>query len=151
MKAKTRGNNLSCPPPAGGVANTWRKTSWKKEKNNRNTTAFKQSKVHSYRRTFFPKFQSLEIIGDMYLYTEALSLLSVKLSKSKTIKFVNIPIFEKKKGKYGILKIARKKDENLDEKYGRLNNCAKQMSKIWTKSSPIRMTLRQITKEKNKQ
>ena len=81
-------------------------------------------KAHSYRRAFFPNFPQF---GNNWrylsIYGGVLSLF-VKISRSKNFKFVNIPIFGKKTGKYG-----------------RLKNCAKKMSKNWEKSSPIRMTL----------
>ena len=71
---------------------------------------------------FFQNFQSLEKNWTyVSIYGGVLSLF-VKFSKSKNIKFVNIPIFGKKP------------QENK-------KNCAKKMSKSWEKSSPIRMTL----------
>ena len=43
IKTKTRSNNMSCPPPAGEVANTRKITSWRKrKKKDRNTTACEQ-------------------------------------------------------------------------------------------------------------
>ena len=44
-KKGTRRNNLSCPPPAGEVANTLKRTSGEKRKRKRNTAACKQSKT----------------------------------------------------------------------------------------------------------
>ena len=74
---------------------------------------------------FFPNFPKC---GNNWRYVSiyggVLSLF-VKFSRSKNIKFVTIPIFGKK----------------TPGKYGRLKNCAKKMSKICKKSSPIRMTL----------
>ena len=74
---------------------------------------------------FFQNFQNWENIGDMYRYTEPFCHYSwnspeeAKISSSLTYQYL-----KKKTGKYG-----------------RLKNCANQMSKIWAKSSPIRMTL----------
>ena len=51
----------------------------------------------------------------------------MKFSRSKKIKFVTFHV-------PGTLKKKSGKDE-------RSKNCAKKMPKIWTKSSPIRMTL----------
>ena len=87
----------------------------------------RQNKVHSYRRAFFPKFPKFgnnrRIFRYVSIHGGVLSLF-VKFSRTKNTKFVNIPIFGKKTGKYG-----------------RLKNCAKKTSKNWEKSSPIRMTL----------
>ena len=79
---------------------------------------------------FFHNFQSLEIIGGMYRYTEAFChSLFVKSSGTKNIKFVNIPIFGKKT-----------KQENMeDSKIAR-----KKCRKFGRKSSPIRMTLAMV-------
>ena len=68
-----------------------------------------------YRRAFFHNFQSLEkIVRDIYVlvYGEVLSLLFVKLSRDKNIKFVDIPVYGGKK----------------TGKYGKLQNCATKMS-----------------------
>ena len=83
-------------------------------------------KAHSYRRAFFPNFPKF---GNNWrwvsTYGGVLSLF-VKFSRSKNIKFVNIPIFGKKKNRkiWKIEKMREKKVENLEKK-----------------SSPIRMAL----------
>ena len=74
-------------------------------------------KAHFYRRAFFPKNSKF---GNNWRYVSiygGVLPLFVKFSRPKNIKFVNIPIFGKKKS----------------GKYGRLKNCAKKLSKFWKK------------------
>ena len=75
----------------------------------------------------------------MSIYGGVLSLF-VKFSRTKNIKFVNIPTFGKKNRKiWKIEKLLETNVEKLEKKLPNKND--PKMSKNWRKSSPIRMTL----------
>ena len=77
---------------------------------------------------FFPNFQSLEIVGDMYQYTGVFFHYSWNSPEPKMSSSLTFQYFGGEK----------------TGKHGRLKNCAKKISKNWgeKKNSPIRMTLR---------
>ena len=67
---------------------------------------------------FFHNFLSLEIIGGMYHIRRRSVTIFLKFSRTQNIKFVNIPIFGKKKPRkwWKIEKLREKNVENLEKK-----------------------------------
>ena len=85
-----------------------------------------RSRLILIRERFFQKFQSFEIIGDMYRYTEAFCYYSWNAPEAKISSSLTFQNLEKKT------------QENMEDwKIAR-----KQCRKFGKKSSPIRMTLR---------